>query len=313
MTKTRDQIFDEAFGWVARLRDPDADAADWEGFTGWLEADPAHLRAYEEAAELDSGLDGLADQRRARSRPADPPRSRPASRRAVLGWSAAAALAAMIGYSSLGERDLRYAVETAPGERRSIALAEGSTVHLNGSSKIVLDRGDGRFSRLERGEALFSVVHDPSTTFRVEVAGGVIRDVGTVFNVVHDAGLVKIEVAEGEVLYSSSGHDVSLSQGQTLRHEGEKLTTGRRDPAEVAVWRQNYLSYSSATIGEIAADLSRNTGLVVRASPEVAERKFSGVIMLDRDGAVLVRRASALLSVDARRTGEGWLLTREGQ
>lgn len=311
MTKTRDQIFEEAFGWVMRLREADAD--EWEEFTRWLEADRANLHAYEEAAALDAGLGNLRGVEKAAPMPVDPQRSWPAHRRAVLGWSVAAALVAVVGYSGWDGRDARYAIETAPGERRSIALAEGSTIYLNGSSSIVLDRKDVGFSKLERGEALFEVVHDPSATFRVEVAGGVVRVVGTVFNILHDPGVVKIEVAEGEVLYSSTEQEVSLTEGQTLRQEGKKLTRGRRDAAEIGLWRKGQLSYSSASMAEVAADLSRHTGVKVLAGPEVAHRKFSGVIMLDSDGARLLRRASALMGVDVRATGDGWLLTRAQQ
>ncbi|WP_430098150.1 FecR/PupR family sigma factor regulator [Novosphingobium resinovorum] len=44
-------IRDAALGWAVRAGDPAF--ADWEAFTLWLEADPAHARAYQPAAEVD--------------------------------------------------------------------------------------------------------------------------------------------------------------------------------------------------------------------------------------------------------------------
>ena len=43
----RDQALqDEAAAWAVRTGDPAFD--DWDGFTAWLERDPAHARAYDE-------------------------------------------------------------------------------------------------------------------------------------------------------------------------------------------------------------------------------------------------------------------------
>lgn len=310
MAKTRDQLLEEAIGWTIRLRH--AGAEDWEAFTQWLEADPHHLAAYEETASADADLERLPNKVSQPTMAADAPRGTWAARRSVLGWGVAAALVAVVGYSTL-QSDARYAMETEAGERRSIALADGSSIHLNGSSRVLLDRGDARFARLERGEALFNVVHDASTSFRVEVGDAVVRDLGTVFNVVREPGVTSVEVAEGAVLFDSAARDVTLSQGGTLRQAQGRITTGRRDPSEIGAWRNGQLSYSSASIAEIAADLSRNTGLVVRASPEVAGRKFSGVIVLGSDRAKLLRRVSALLAVAAKPTDEGWVLTAEGR
>lgn len=309
MTETRDRLIEEAVGWAIRLRH--AEAEDWEAFTQWLEADPDHLAAYEEVVALDADLDGLPHlpQRRADAWR----QSRSVPRRAVLGWGVAAALVAMVGYNALQGGDARYAVETGPGERRSIVLAGGNRIDLNGASRIVLYRDDPRFSELERGEALFTVVHDASKPFLVEVGDAVIRDLGTVFNVVRGPASIAVAVAEGEVGFAAGGRVVNLDRGETLRQANGTIVTGRRDPAEIGGWRSGRLSYSSATIAEVAADLSRNTGLVVSASPAVAGRRFSGVIVLDPDRAQLFRRVSALLAVEARPTAEGWILTAGGR
>jgi len=47
----------------------------------------------------------------------------------------------------------------------------------------------------------------------------------------------------------------------------------------------------------------------VRAAPSAAQQSFTGVIMLEPDKAVAVRRAASLMGVSASRTGNGWILT----
>ena len=313
MIDPREQLTREAIAWTLRLREADSEA--WGAFTDWLEASPDHLVAYEEAAALDADLGALPRVPQRPILPAEPaiPARSGFGRRVFVGWGIAAAFAAAVGYWAIpGGSDL-YSVETAPGERRLVTLADGSSIQLNGSSHILLDRGDPRFARLEAGEALFTVVHDDSATFKVEVGEAVIRDLGTVFNVVKEAGLVKVEVAEGAVAFDAPAQAVELREGGTLRWSGRGIATGRREPAEIGTWGKGQLTYSSASVAQVAADLARSTGASVRVSPEVAERRFTGVIVVGDDHPQLFRRVSALLAVDARRSADGWVLAAEGE
>lgn len=305
MPEAREQIMDQAIGWTIRLRH--AEAGHWQDFVQWLEADAAHRAAYLEVASLDLRVAELFEQNR--SPDAAPARQRApvVGRRALLAVGASAAAAA-VAYFMLPGPSTLYAVETEPGERRAINLARGTRIDLNGASRILLDREDARFARLERGEALFTVFHEPSNPFQVEAGDAVIRNVGTVFNVLSDRETLVVEVSEGAVLFTADGEAVGLRAGETIRKEGNRIIAGRREPATIGGWRQGRLSYSSASYSEVARDLSRNSGLAVRAAPEVAGRRFSGVILLDGDREQLRRRISALLDVDVRLAGEGWIL-----
>ncbi|QHL90470.1 hypothetical protein GVO57_06010 [Sphingomonas changnyeongensis] len=78
-----------------------------------------------------------------------------------------------------------------------MTLADGSRVDLNGGTRIALDRGNPRFARLERGEALFTIVHDEARPFEVHAGDAVLRDLGTVFDVVREPDRLRVAVAEG--------------------------------------------------------------------------------------------------------------------
>ncbi|HYD12913.1 MAG TPA: FecR domain-containing protein [Allosphingosinicella sp.] len=306
------RIEEEAIAWVVRLRD--AGAEDWDAFTLWLEADPAHLTAYDEVALADLAAEELAPAPRPVQpawTPAAAPVYRP-DRRRFLGWSAAAAaVAGMVAWSTLPAGAALYAVETGPGQHRRIDLADGSRIDLNGATRIQLDRNNARFASLERGEALFTVVHDETRPFEVEAGGARMRDLGTTFNVVAERGAVEVGVSEGRVLFDPGGAAVNLSPGMNLRRAAAEArpVVSRTEPDAVGSWRAGRLSYRSATVGQIAGDLTRNLGVSVRASPSVAQQSFTGVIMLDPDKGAAVRRAASLLGVSAGRSGDGWILT----
>jgi transmembrane sensor len=312
MAKTRDEIEEEAIGWVITLRS--ASARDWEAFARWLEADPRHSTIYDAVALVDADLDALprrAPKLAVAGAGGAGHAGRTVGRRAVLGWGIAAALVGMIGYASFAPRDTLYEVATTAGERRSVTLADGSRIELNRATRILLDKERPRFARVERGEALFTVVHDDARPFEVEAGDALLRDMGTVFNVVRDEdGSLDVAVAEGAVLFNPGREAVDLRPGMALRQDvGAAPVVKRRDTQAITGWRDGRLVYFDATLAEVAADLSRNSGVPVIADPRLAGRRFSGTILLDRDSDRLLRRAAALMDVEARRTAKGWILT----
>ena len=220
-------------------------------------------------------------------------------------------MAGLVAYSTIPAGAALYTVATGPGEHRRIDLADGSRIDLNGGTRIQLDRNNARYASLEQGEALFTVVHDEARPFEVDAAGARMRDLGTVFNVVAERGVVEVGVSEGHVLFDPPGAAVDLTPGMSLRRAdaNARPVVARVEPDWVGGWRAGRLSYRATNVGQVADDLSRNLGVTVRASPGVAGQSFTGVIMLDADRGTAVRRAASLLGVSASRAGDGWLLT----
>lgn len=316
MTAMNETIEEQAIAWVIRLRG--AAAEDWESFTAWLEADPTHAAAYEEAALADAEIEALPAARPRPILPATPaPERRWLTRRTALAGGLAAALVGAIAFTSLPVGDSTYEIATRAGERRTLELADGSRIDVNGDSRILLDRENPRFARVEQGEALFRVVHDEARPFNVETGEAMLYDLGTVFNVERSRdGTIEVQVAEGAVRFSQGDERVDLRPGSTLRKvPGRPAALGSRSAEAITGWREGRLSYSNATVAEVAGDLARNMGVPVSADASVAERRFSGVIVLDRDPQRVLQRVSALLEVQARQQGEGWVLSggREAQ
>lgn len=298
-----------ALDWVIRLRDPGFDG--WEDFEAWLTTDPAHADAYHRMALADDDLGEMLPP--APAAPVFPdnvvPLRRPAvTRRAWLGGAIAASVAAVVGFGVIQTQPSLYPVETAPGVRRTVMLDDGSRIVLNGGTRLILDRKDGRYATLERGEALFDVVHNDDAPFKVKVGDATLVDVGTQFNVLREKGIMAVQVAEGAVVYNPSTEAVRLDAGRSLRTiDGEPhLMLGSVTPASVAGWRDGRLIYDGQTMAEVAADLARWSGRAVRADPRVAEQRFRGVLSL-ADGEDVASLAP-LLDVDVRRNGQEWIL-----
>jgi transmembrane sensor len=302
-------IRDQAALWMARTRDPRF--GDWDALTEWLEADPAHNVAYEEAFAAHD-LAGVLDAA---------PAAAPVTERSVSRWrrpgmiggglagtAAAAALifALVVPSAPLAE----VAIATAPGEHRLIRLQDGTRIALNGGSRLVLDKSNGRTARLEQGEAMFSVVHDETRPFTVDAGGARMLDLGTRFDVMRTARGSEVAVAEGAVLYDPNGAAVRLGAGKMLRRSdaSQLVEVSQIDPASVGAWRTGHFVYRDTPLWRVAEDMARATGRAVKVDPAVANRAFTGAIVVPADRAAFPDHLGAILDVTVAQQGNGLYL-----
>jgi transmembrane sensor len=304
-----------ALDWVIRQRDPDF--SDWDAFTDWLAADPAHGDAYHEVAALDADLAGLPPAQEPAQLPEDAGNvvafPRRANRRAWLSGAVAATLVGLVGYATL--RDAApdsYRIETAMGETRVIALADGSRISINGGTAMVLSHDEPRRATLERGQALFTVVHRADAPFRVKVGEAELVDVGTVFDVIRGDGETRVAVSEGAVAYTSDSGNIRVDAGRRLvvRETTRDADLTRVDPAAVGGWRSGQLVYDGASLAQVAAEISRTTGVTIRTTAETADIAFRGAVQTGTPAEKLVADLAALSGTRARRDAEGWTLSR---
>lgn len=293
---------DEAAAWAVRTGDPAFD--DWQGFTDWLERDPAHARAYDAVvAAVAEAAQVLPPVRLAQNddEPAQP------ARRRWLGGVLSLALVGVVAFGAWQMRGGGHTVETAPGETRVIALEGGGEIALAGGSRVTLDRDDPRVASLERGQALFTIAHDPEAPFRVELGEDVLVDIGTVFDVNRTGAGFTVAVSEGAVVLNPGAENAAVSPGEMLSKEAAtgRLARGTIALDQVGEWREGRVTFQDAPLDEVAAELSRATGTTFVASPRAGGRRVSGSIVLDgvrRDPRTL----GPLLGVTVAHNGTSW-------
>jgi transmembrane sensor len=298
----------EAMDWALRMGDADAD---WDAFTLWLEGDGGRAERYDRAAlmlaEAEAAVAAVPATPFAANdvEPAAPPPRRAAGR--WIGGAVAAALVGAVGLGLWREGPAPYAVATAAGEQRTVALADGSSIVLGGGSRVRLDRGDLRVATVERGEVLFRVRHDAARPFAVQAGGLRLVDLGTVFDVKLAAGRTRVAVAEGAVMVDPGGAALRLAPGQAAVAEGSTLRRYSVEPAEVGSWQDGQAAFDDASLDEVAADLSRQLGRPIHAAPEVARRTFRGTLDVRalKDRPALL---GELLDVAVRQEADGWTL-----
>ena len=280
-----------AFAWLSLLHDRPS-AGDQLTFSQWLRADPAHAEAYaqaqvvwelsespartladEEALALQGYLDAMDRLRRPQ----------------LLRWSGALAMAAcLLLMVSLGTGwqpqrwidDLGADYVSAPGEIRTVTLADQSQVTLDGDSAIAVDFSRGeRHVQLRRGAGFFTVTHT-GEPFLVEAEKGQARVLGTQFEVRLQPHGAQVTVLSGRVGVTADrgGEQQILTAGQQVAYgEGTAQKLHAVDSEAQLAWRQGWLTYYKSTLGDVVDDLRRYyPGRIVLLNDELAARKVSG-------------------------------------
>lgn len=294
-------IREQAVAWAVRIGDSGFD--DWDSFTRWLEADPAHAGAYDEVMlSVGDAADTLPALPQADND--DQPAAVP--RRRWFGGAIAAVLAVTVGIAAWQSRGGTYAVETAPGEMRLVELDGGGQLALAGDTRVVLDRSDPGIATVERGQALFTLRHDSNQPFEVTVGEDTLVDIGTVFEVERVGEGMSVAVSEGAVMYNPGKQNVRVSPGEVLSREAGSQAYRVAPIAlnQVGEWREGRLTFQNATLADVAGDLSRATGVAFTVAAG-ANGAVSGSLLIEPVRAD-PRKLGPLLGVTVRHNGQAW-------
>lgn len=312
MGRPEDRARDEAIAWHLRL--DDAGETEWDAFLAWLERDPVHRLEFDRAERAGADLrEAMPCFVGTDTRLGKPGRPRFGRRWPLIAGltSVAASLVLALSFSFQASQPAAWtAVQTSPGEQRTVALSDGSRLYLNGGTRVLLDKSNYRLARVAQGEATFEVKHHATNPFTVEVGQAQLRDAGTIFNVRFDRGQSRIGIAEGAVLYNPGRENVTLTRGAVLTVSAGKgpAILSSVDPRGIGSWRQGQLVYDREAFDTVAADVGRILGTEVTVAPEIVGQRFTGVIRIDRNQAAFFPRLAGLLGVKVRRSQAGWFL-----
>ncbi|MEG3145609.1 FecR domain-containing protein [Sphingomonas sp. RT2P30] len=307
-------IVDQAIGW--HLRQAVLSSAEWHDFVAWLEADAAHAAAFDRVA-LDDALLGDLPRAAAPIVPVAPERFVPQrSRRwgwAVGGTAVAAGIAALVMPLVMVPGSAAYTVRTAPGEKRVVALADGTRIELNGATTLHLDRNDTRVATLDSGEAVFAVHHDDGKAFVLHSGNLAVQDVGTVFDVSRSGARLDVAVAEGAVSFQPGREAILVKAGNALvAHEDVgQVVLSKIAVDAVGGWRNGRLAFNATPLGDVAQAIRRVNGADLRFDPDLSAQTFTGMVQLTGDAAKDVPHIAALVGAGWRRDGERWVISPE--
>ena len=286
---------DEAIGWALKVHYNAPDEATRRDFERWLAADPRHGQAWRRIQAMAGEFRGIPaqpalDALRARDR------ARQQRRRALkyLGLSGAAVGATWLAGRRAPWQRLVADASTATGERRTLQLADGSTVMLN-TDTAVSSRMEGgeRLLVLLRGEIFVATGPDAGAArkrpFWVQTPHGRLQALGTRFLARLDERDVRVGVQEGAVALHPrlGGEPAVAAAGEQWLMRADASERAGQPGFEPAGWLDGIIAARRMPLADFLAELGRYRNGHLAADPRVAALPVTGVYQLqDTDRAL---------------------------
>lgn len=325
--------------WAARLADGQVPEDQQAEFQAWLDADPANGVALEQIVGAWHAVEHYAASAQMMAlREAALASARRSLRRRETGWPRrqlawammAATLLLVIGAGAWAWLAPRT-YETGVGERRVVALSDGSKLSLDAATVVKVSyTRDKRRLWLERGRARFEVARNPIRPFSVVAGNEMVVATGTAFSVELVQKQVRVVLYEGHVVVLNRVGDArrTMSVGARKLPADQLLTPGRElilpmaepsqiasiaqvvsvapaDPVRSLSWEAGQLVFDDERLGLVVERMNRyaETPLAI-GDAAAANLRISGVFRAG-DTEALVQGLAAAFDVKARSGRDG--------
>lgn len=296
-----------AEAWLARMARPGAGAREQAGLMAWLEADPDHLRQYEQAKADQAALEPLRSAFAGDLAALRRSERKSMTRRPLLASGlAVAAVAAVVLVPMLKGAEQGRLYEAAPGRITDIALDDGSRVTLDAGSAIRVNLGeDARRATLERGAAYFEVAHNTARPFQVAVGDRRVIVTGTRFVTALTGDGAQISLLQGRVAVGTRDATAKdaldgalmLSPGERADFQPGKpgIRKMAADVEMATAWRTRRLVFQDAPLSAVVAAVARYSDHpLVLADPALGRTRVTVVLPLEGEDALEDRMAALL-------------------
>lgn len=342
MTAQRSEIADAAreaaAGWCTRIAEGPLGPGEREAFQAWMDSDPEYPALFERTVIAWQALEAQANEpemimmrgealegvRRANHRRWD---------RGFGHWRPLAALAAsLILFLAAGLWWLYTPIsyQTGVGERRVVALSDGSSISLDGASRVDV-RYDGGARRLwlVSGRAKFSVAHDPLRPFSVRAGDRMVVATGTQFSVEALADQVRVVLYEGRVsVFDTSQPEprpMAVTNGRQRIPADRALLPGRElvlstgapravlaqvDAGRSLAWEAGLMQFNEEPLGIAVERMNRYSAVKLRAGDEAAAATPISGQFVGSDADAFVEGVTAVFPLRASREPDGDIVLR---
>lgn len=292
----------DAAQWFARMQSGEVSDDDRRAFEAWRTADPEHEQQYRRLAYIWEATLAVPESRlQALMQENDAPPARPwlARRRFGLGLAGACtlAVAGMAGVSRgwFAPEPEALTLVTRRGERHQVTLPDGSILHMNFGTRVVVRfQADLRLLELRQGEAFFDVSHDAARPFVVNAGMGRVTVTGTRFNVRREAASTRVSVESGSVRVDNgrwwARSERRLGAGQEVVAYADQ-TLGEVDQADVSnlvAWQRGKMVFNDVALAEVIDEMNRYLAQPARlATTALGQLRVSGVFGVDDPQAMI--------------------------
>jgi transmembrane sensor len=291
------RVAEKAVEWLMELQGEAVAPEVIEAWRRWRAEHPDHERAWQRIESVKGRLEPLSspltsDIARAALAPSAPTQRRRAIKTlAVVSFASGLAWTAR-EYSPWRQWSADY--RTAVGERRAVALRDGTQLWLN-TATAVIDRFGPTERRvvLVKGEILITTAHDNQPAprpFLVETAHGTVQALGTRYSVRQRDGDTEVSVFDGAVEIrpaSNAGPPLLVQSGQSASYTTQTATAAGPAESAAITWAEGFIVARSMRLDDFVRELGRYSNDALSCDPALAALRVSGSFPLDDIGKVL--------------------------
>ena len=331
MNISKNDRLEQAARWLVRSRDRDFTLEDKKQMSAWLDKDPANREAFEEMREAWKRIGVLTPvfapisihpykaKRFARVKAVLSRFVEPKNRVAI----AVAAMAVLVLLCLPVSRtylykqaETVYAYKTMIGEQKTLTLGDGSVLKMNVKSALSVRMSNKRRQvEMSEGEVFFVVSADTNRPFEVRTPNGLVRVLGTAFNVKSRSGRVAVDVERGHVLVRDApkgpgdmragGVTLVAGQGVDIDPSGRLSRLRPSDMKQVLAWQNRQAFFKNTPLGEVLRELELYHDVRVKlAFPELESKGITGTFdMRDLNQTLEVIMAAASLQAETKADG----------
>jgi transmembrane sensor len=310
MPNSDPRLVDQAIQWMIKLRFNVADDASTAAFDRWLHTSAEHQQVWQRVATMNDDFNQLPAQvgrhalQGARQR---------ISRREglkLLGLVAGAAGLTWLGRDYTPLPGLMADYRTATGERRWVALDDGSKIQLNSASAFdATFSAERRLVHLHRGEMLVNTGVDDRPLW-VQTRDGYLRALGSRFLVREEAQGTLLAVQQGAVALFANSREANarhvLKPGEQVLFDHTGIHAPIANGLDPWGWSDGVISAHNMRLDDFLSELSRYRNGLLRCSEAVAGLRVSGTYQLNDTDQVLSLVAQSL-PVDVTYRSRYWV------
>lgn len=300
----------QAIQWMLRLRENGHDPALQHQCRQWRSARQEHEQAWQRVMHLHQDLDlraipgaGLAlqtletSQRRLQRRQA----------LKLLGGVAMVGTATWLGKDLDAVNAWASDYATGTGERRSVALPDGSLMQLNTRSAVDLAFNDQqRLVRLKQGELMITC--SPQHPLLVQTRDALLEGFEGRFVARQDSDCTRVSVSHGRVAIHRPGNGQLqwIESGQNWRLDAQGAHRLMQVDMDAMAWTEGLIVTRDMRLFDFLAQVSRYRHGYLGCSDDIADLRLSGVFRLE-DPEKLLQLLPRTLPVRLRQRTRWWV------
>jgi transmembrane sensor len=294
------RVAEQAVHWLLEMQQGPLNPRQQHAWQQWHDAHSEHQRAWEHIQRVNQRLRGVSSPLAHAALNAPKTGSRRQALKLLLILGAGSAVTWGVRENNL-LTPLLADYRSPVGQRRKVALGNGSQLQLNTATSV--DVQAGGLIRLLEGEMLLSAAQ----AFEVRTAQGVLKTQGARMNVRQFADHTQVAVFEGRVeLTTDAGTSLALQSARQVSFGARGVGNPQPLDANSGAWVDGMLVAAHMRLGDFLDELGRYRRGQLNCEAKVADLLISGTYPLD-DSERILELLEISLPVKVKRFTRYWV------